>query len=353
LITSKLLEGPIDLKRFYIRRFFRLMPAAWIYLATIFVLWRFVGIKITSYADLVAGLFFYRNLSGGTGAAVHFWSLSLEEQFYLVWPPILLLTCLRRSVWIALAGVCGVAAWRFSHWSAYDRFPFYLRTEVRADAILLGCLLAMLLSNQRIRAFAIRWSRLWAIPAFAVLVFSIVRSNPLPTLYEGVAIMGLIATTTLHSGSVLVKPLLFAPLVWLGTVLQHLYMAAVFREFQWHVSSVCSVHRPAACRAGKLLLHRAALHPTGTQTHNQQAARHLGALTSRRERDVSPEWITRQPPTPAHDQSMGDFGSVCLPVLRPLEGHDPWWSFCLDVRLTLQSAMEWVFPGIGVAETRD
>ncbi|MGA3048441.1 MAG: acyltransferase [Terracidiphilus sp.] len=224
LITSKLLEGPIDLKRFYIRRFFRLMPAAWIYLATIFVLWRFVGIKITSYADLVAGLFFYRNLSGGTGAAVHFWSLSLEEQFYLVWPPILLLTCLRRSVWIALAGVCGVAAWRFSHWSAYDRFPFYLRTEVRADAILLGCLLAMLLSNQRIRAFAIRWSRLWAIPAFAVLVFSIVRSNPLPTLYEGVAIMGLIATTTLHSGSVLVKPLLFAPLVWLGTVSYSIYI---------------------------------------------------------------------------------------------------------------------------------
>jgi len=29
LITSKLLEGPIDLKKFFIRRFFRLMPLAW------------------------------------------------------------------------------------------------------------------------------------------------------------------------------------------------------------------------------------------------------------------------------------------------------------------------------------
>jgi peptidoglycan/LPS O-acetylase OafA/YrhL len=32
LITSKLIEGPIDIKQFYIRRFFRLMPAAWAYL---------------------------------------------------------------------------------------------------------------------------------------------------------------------------------------------------------------------------------------------------------------------------------------------------------------------------------
>jgi peptidoglycan/LPS O-acetylase OafA/YrhL len=224
LITSRLIEGPIDLKRFYIRRFFRLMPAAWMYLVTIFILWRFVRIPITSYADLAGALFFYRNLSGGSGCAWHFWSLSLEEQFYLVWPPILMLAGLRRSVWIAFAGVCGVAVWRFSHWSAYARFPNYFHPEVRADAILLGCLLAMLLSNQRIRTFANRWSRFWAIPAFAVLIFSIVRPSPLPTLYEGLAIMGLIAATTLHSGSVLVKPLLFPPLIWLGTVSYSIYI---------------------------------------------------------------------------------------------------------------------------------
>lgn len=38
LITTKLMEGPRDFKRFYIRRFFRLMPAAWAYLAA---LWAF------------------------------------------------------------------------------------------------------------------------------------------------------------------------------------------------------------------------------------------------------------------------------------------------------------------------
>ena len=88
LITSKLIEGPINLRQFYIRRFFRLMPAAWIYLATLLFLNRMTGISFTTWPELHACLFFYRNMVDvpGPGLAGHFWSLSLEEQFYLVWP---------------------------------------------------------------------------------------------------------------------------------------------------------------------------------------------------------------------------------------------------------------------------
>jgi len=224
LITSKLLDGTIDLKRFYTRRFFRLMPAAWVYLLTIFILWHFAKVPISSYSDLAGGLFFYRNLIGGGGCASHFWSLSLEEQFYLLWPPILLLAGPRRSAWIALAAICGIAAWRFSHWSAYDRFPLYLRPEVRSDAILLGCLLALLLSHKPIRAFAARWSKLWAIPAFAAFLYSIAHFDPLPGLYVNLAILGLISATALHPASILAKPFSFPPLVWLGTLSYSIYL---------------------------------------------------------------------------------------------------------------------------------
>src|SRR5712675_1226648 len=44
LITTKLLEDPTDLKRFYIRRFFRLMPVAWAFLAALLLFDRLTGL---------------------------------------------------------------------------------------------------------------------------------------------------------------------------------------------------------------------------------------------------------------------------------------------------------------------
>ena len=88
LITSKLLEErSISLGRFYVRRFFRLMPAAWTYLAFVAL------IQLLHWRDALAHVFFYRNFydapHGGRSHA-HFWNLSAEEEFYLVWPTILL-----------------------------------------------------------------------------------------------------------------------------------------------------------------------------------------------------------------------------------------------------------------------
>src|ERR1700676_2157539 len=161
LITSKLLQGPIDLKSFYVRRFFRLMPVAWAYLAALWISGEITGLHWISGREIASCVFFYRNFFGPTYKiyAAHFWSLSIEEQFYLAWPCLLLFAGIRRSRWFAIGGALAVAAYRLIYWADYNGQWMSFRTEVRADALLVGCLLALLLADARMRSVAQRWTR--------------------------------------------------------------------------------------------------------------------------------------------------------------------------------------------------
>ena len=226
LITSNLLKGPGDLKRFYIRRFFRLMPAAWTYLAVLLFIDSLTHIHATSLAEFLACVLFYRNffIASAPSLAGHFWSLSIEEQFYMFWPCILLFAGARRCRWIAAAGAVACAAVRWIFWAHYNHDAIDLQTQVRADALLVGCLLALLFSETRIRAAAARWSKFWTLPALAALLCGMAFFHRIPPLFECVAIAALIAASVLHPHSIFSRPLAFAPLAWLGTVSYSFYL---------------------------------------------------------------------------------------------------------------------------------
>ena len=127
LITARLLqEDRIDLRRFYLRRFFRLMPCAWLYLLSVALLGLAIRMPIIG-SDAWASVFFYRNYWPTTDNSTnvftaHFWSLSLEEQFYLAWPPVLLLAGRKWSLRIAVAGAAACAIFRYLNW-AYSIGP--------------------------------------------------------------------------------------------------------------------------------------------------------------------------------------------------------------------------------------
>jgi peptidoglycan/LPS O-acetylase OafA/YrhL len=226
LITTRLLQGPIDLKRFYVRRFFRLLPVAWTYLGAVWLFSLLCAQPNFSSREIASYIFFFRNYLGQNASIYtgHFWSLSVEEQYYLVWPALLLLAGIRRARWVAAGGALAFAVFRFASWQAYDQQWICFRTEVRADALLIGCLLALLLHAPALRAAALRASRFWALPSLAVFLACFAWFHNLIPFIESLAIAGLIAASTLHPQSLFARPLGLRPVAWLGAVSYSVYV---------------------------------------------------------------------------------------------------------------------------------
>lgn len=237
LITSKLLEGPINFKRFYLRRFFRLMPAAWTYLAFLVVLGVLTGKHFTSRAEVLACLLFYRNFLGKMGFAGHFWSLSIEEQFYLVWPVTLFLAGAFRARWIALFGAIGCVVFRFVMWPRYGpHFPTG-PTFLHADWLLIGCFAALMLHDQQIRSMMARTSAAWPIPALCVFVFCMASQGE--AIAEGFALSALLISTTLNPTSACARAVSVRPLAWLGRISYSLYLWQGFFLAQHQFWALC------------------------------------------------------------------------------------------------------------------
>src|SRR5207249_7673280 len=93
LITGLLMReqgrsGQISLKRFYLRRAFRILPAFYTYILLVMACGALGLVEIKKYDAVWAALFTadYREQPWVLG---HSWSLAVEEQFYLLWPPAL------------------------------------------------------------------------------------------------------------------------------------------------------------------------------------------------------------------------------------------------------------------------
>jgi peptidoglycan/LPS O-acetylase OafA/YrhL len=237
LITSKLLEGPINFKRFYLRRFFRLMPAAWTFLAFLVVIGLLTGKQFTSRTEILSCLFFYRNFLGKMGFAGHFWSLSIEEQFYLVWPLLLFLAGSKRARWIALFGSLGCAVFRAVTWSRYSaHFPTG-PTFLHADWLLIGCFAALLMHDESIRSVLSQISRPWPLPALAVFLFCMLAQTE--PIAEAFSLAALLVSTTLHPETACAHAVSFKPLAWLGRISYSVYLWQGFFFAQHRVWALC------------------------------------------------------------------------------------------------------------------
>jgi peptidoglycan/LPS O-acetylase OafA/YrhL len=165
--------GAISLKNFYLRRAFRILPAFSVFIATVILLVHF-RLVADSKRTILAAIFFVKNFYGpGFSALGHLWSLSMEEQFYLVWPVIFRLLGRRFLLAPTLGLIFGIALYRgvAIHIAPYDwgQGIFEVRPDFRMDSILVGCALALMLDRrprqQPFSQFA-RWSThpVWVLP---------------------------------------------------------------------------------------------------------------------------------------------------------------------------------------------
>lgn len=185
LITTLLLEehqrsGRVAYGRFYERRALRLLPALGVLLVGTTAWVAATGDGLRAHLRGVAAATFYVwNWAVAAGADLgdfglgHLWSLAVEEQFYLVWPlalGLLLVVFRRRPTSVVLACVALAGAAAVIRWWVADSAGIgdaYVRTDTRADALLLGAALG---AARVTKAFSPRWSR-WAVaPGLAALV---------------------------------------------------------------------------------------------------------------------------------------------------------------------------------------
>jgi peptidoglycan/LPS O-acetylase OafA/YrhL len=149
LLKEKIKTGTISLRNFYIRRALRILPVAYLYLIVIFILHTFWGLPV-SPVEYVGCLLFLVNLGYfHTGVYTgHFWSLSVEEQFYIVFPSILksnflfillVLILVVKSVDFRALNTLHPAHHIFSILNVFKELIYHL------DGIIIGSLLAITL----------------------------------------------------------------------------------------------------------------------------------------------------------------------------------------------------------------
>ena len=105
LVIEKRTMGSVDIRAFYVRRILRIWPLYFLILGFGLVISRLVPNSAIPASGFIAYLLFVGNWYGCLSAAIcHLWSITVEEQFYLVWPMLLRYATRRK-----LAVVCGLA----------------------------------------------------------------------------------------------------------------------------------------------------------------------------------------------------------------------------------------------------
>ena len=164
LVRERLADGRIKLMAFYARRARRLFPAALTVLvvtaaayqivasplAVLENRWGFVfaAVYVSNWYFLAESQDYFAE-DGSPSPVLHYWSLSVEEQFYLVWPVLFIglfaIPVVRRKLGPWVLGVLAVGALAYSAWVATEgTMPAYFGTFARAYQLIFGAALGLL-----------------------------------------------------------------------------------------------------------------------------------------------------------------------------------------------------------------
>lgn len=209
IILADLAKGSFSLSRFYERRIRRLFPAlflvvftcipfAWLYLDA--NRYRDFSQSLVAVATFTSNLLFWRE-SGYFDTAselkplLHTWSLAVEEQFYILFPVLLILVWKFRRTWIlGIAGVAFSISLILAEWSTKLKpTAGYYLLPTRGWELLLGAILAIYCSNPNRR----EWSKFereiggsLGLLLIVFAIFSFDKDTPFPSFLALVPTLG-------------------------------------------------------------------------------------------------------------------------------------------------------------------
>ena len=254
LITSILIreyerDGQISLRNFYLRRFFRLVPAFWTFLIFIYFFAELLlppaqAELIYSHHNLFFAFSYLMNWHSAfgtemTGNLNHSWSLAIEEQFYIIWSLALFAAFARKferkQIFLLTSiSILALIGWRlFRAMDGTSPRVLYYSTDTRIDALLIGCVAAMIYSWRLLpKRFYAGWQfSLLALSSLAttlVMIASFKHTDSL--LYYGPISIFAIAAAVLilwlmtREKSFPKTLLELSPLRWVGKISYGLYL---------------------------------------------------------------------------------------------------------------------------------
>jgi peptidoglycan/LPS O-acetylase OafA/YrhL len=246
LITGILLDelertGTLSLRSFWSRRFRRLVPVSLTVLTLVTVIWTAAGWMTAGVRrDLIFSLFQAANwghvlaaqrYSAGVDASpvLHYWSLAIEEQLYLVLPLLLLWMRSRRRASLALSALLGVSIVAIASTAAHASTSYY-STFSRMGELLVGALAAATIGRRaRERRLPTGASITACVGGLGFLVWVALRvelDDPAVThgLLLGCAIAAVVTIVAVASSPALGRAIDVRPLAWIGTVSYAVYV---------------------------------------------------------------------------------------------------------------------------------
>ena len=259
LITSLLLKDhankqPGMVGRFYKRRALRLLPALYaLLIVDFFVAWLESARMDFQWRTTWRALLYLNNWNvvwnfrGSRKDLGHLWSLGIEEQFYIVWPAVVLLMLalkLHHQIIITVLSlaIAAIVVHRINLWNDDIYWLFiYIRTDTRVDSLLVGALFAYVYRHYRVPSQVLNWA---ATLCFAGLMYIKYELDASPfimkTGFTVIAVLaGIIILAAAEGAWFANRVLISRPLTIIGKVSYGLYLwhLPVFLILGRHVTS--------------------------------------------------------------------------------------------------------------------
>jgi peptidoglycan/LPS O-acetylase OafA/YrhL len=235
LVSEQEQSGHISLSRFYKRRFVRLFPVQFAYIVFLLILTLTTPLQISA-CRFATALTYLKNYGCAGKIDGHMWTLSVEEQFYLLWP--LVLTLMPRKWWfivsfifIAISPLSRIYQYRFEY--APGTSPVWWWLTSNSDVIMVGCIAGLVFKKDWVGRWAAYRPGLGRVIASALLIIPPILTNYLllglltvtiGPLIQAVGAAYLVLSCVLVRKGALYRLLNFSPLVYIGLMSYSLYV---------------------------------------------------------------------------------------------------------------------------------